>query len=116
MLGVFVSAATVSWCFRRSPWAKSAKARRQRNNGDAEQSVLDSYAKMSRRQQKSFAMQATVALLQDSRVRCEGSLRCRPVAFDRSVALVRVLRTSAVQKLPCFCTFRPPGRSLPFFS
>lgn len=66
----FVSAATLSWCFRRSPWAKNVKARRQRaNGGDAGQNVLDSYAKMSRRQQKSFAMQATVAMLQDSRVR-----------------------------------------------
>eukprot|EP00752_Nemacystus_decipiens_P006992 g6271.t1 len=68
VLLVFVSAATVSWCFRRSPWAKAAKARRTRaDGGDPEQNVLDSYAKMSRRQQKSFAMQATVAMLQDSR-------------------------------------------------
>lgn len=70
MLGVFVGVATVSWCFRRSPWAKSARARRQQaNGGDVEQNVLDSYAKMSRRQQKSFAMQATVHMLQESRVR-----------------------------------------------
>lgn len=70
VLGAFVAAATTSWCFRRSPWAKKSKARRRRKyGGSAEENVLDSYAKMSRQQQKSFAMQATVAMLQDSRVR-----------------------------------------------
>lgn len=69
VLGLFVAAATVSWIFRRSPWAKSSKERRRRaNGGDVERSVLDSYAKMSRRQQKAFTMQATVSLLQDSKV------------------------------------------------
>eukprot|EP00903_Cladosiphon_okamuranus_P006970 g6784.t1 len=69
VLSLFVAASTVSWFFRRSPWAKSARERRKRaNGGDAEQSLMDSYAKMSRRQQKSFAMQATVAMLQESRM------------------------------------------------
>ncbi|CAM9797331.1 unnamed protein product, partial [Ectocarpus fasciculatus] len=68
VLGVFVAAATVSWCFRRSPWAKKLKERRRlANGGDAERSVIHSYAKMSRRQQKAFTMQATVNLLQHSR-------------------------------------------------
>ncbi|CBJ34086.1 expressed unknown protein [Ectocarpus siliculosus] len=68
VLGFFVIAATVSWCFRRSPWAKRAKERRRlEKGGAAEQSVMDSYAKMSRGQQKAFAMQATVNLLQHSR-------------------------------------------------
>ncbi|CAM9483298.1 unnamed protein product, partial [Hapterophycus canaliculatus] len=68
VLGLFVAAAVLSWCCRRSPWAKRAKERRRKAaNGEAEKTVLDSYAKMSRRQQKSFAMQATVALLQQSR-------------------------------------------------
>lgn len=70
MLGLFVVAATVSWCFRRSPWAKRAKERRRlEKGGAAELSVMDNYAKMSRGQQKAFAMQATVNLLQNSRVR-----------------------------------------------
>ncbi|CAN0141080.1 unnamed protein product, partial [Ectocarpus sp. 13 AM-2016] len=68
VLGLFVVAATVSWCFRRSPWAKRARERRRlEKGGAAEQSVMDSYAKMSRGQQKAFAMQATVNLLQHSR-------------------------------------------------
>ncbi|CAN0500150.1 unnamed protein product, partial [Ectocarpus sp. 12 AP-2014] len=68
VLGLFVVAATVSWCFRRSPWAKRARERRRlEQGGAAERSVMDSYAKMSRGQQKAFAMQATVNLLQHSR-------------------------------------------------
>lgn len=71
VLGLFVATAVLSWCCRRSPWAKRVKEQRRRAaSGDPEKTVLDSYAKMSRRQQKSFAMQATVALLQQSRVSC----------------------------------------------
>ena len=69
VLGMFVVIAMGSWCVRRSPIAKKIKARRRRGRGGGvEESVMESFAKMSRRQQKTFALEATVKLLQESRV------------------------------------------------
>lgn len=69
VLGMFVFIAVSSWCVRRSPLAKKIKARRRRERaGGVEENVMEKFAKMSRRQQKTFALEATVKLLQESRV------------------------------------------------
>lgn len=77
VLGMFVFIAMCSWCIRRSPLAKRIKARRRRGRGGgAEENVMESFAKMSRRQQKTFALEATVKLLQESRVRVSALDEC----------------------------------------
>lgn len=69
VLGMFVVIAMSSWCVRRSPLAKKIKARRRlARAGGAEENVMESFERMSRRQQKTFALEATVKLLQESKV------------------------------------------------
>lgn len=69
VLGLFVGLSLCSWCARRSPVAKGVRARRRRALGPTpEETLAESFSKMSRRQQKAFALEATVKLLQDSKV------------------------------------------------
>lgn len=90
VLGIFVALSMCSWIFRRSPVAKGVRARRQRARGPSpEESVTQSFSKMSRRQQKSFALEATVRLLQESKV-CNHGIDPWLFCFGWYMSFVRV--------------------------